>query len=119
MFWRPLESELGFLRPHMSVAYTCSHYGPTNLRHRGPRSDPGACVVFLLLPGGLFIHLHTVAVDHISWPGGDTELLGFRLTALKVQWAAGGRKEVNNESSLFFISCRIFTLFSLHLSFSL
>ncbi len=87
-----------------SVAYTCSHYSPTNLWHRGAGSAPGACVVLLLLPGGLFIHLHTVTVDPVTWPGGDSELLGSDPTALKVRWAAGGREEVNDESSsLFFI----------------
>lgn len=91
------------LRPHMSVAYTCSHYSPTNLRRRGSGSAPGACVVFLLLPWRLFIHLH-------SRPRGDCEPLGFHPTTLKVRWAARGRQEVNNESSsLFFVFLPIFS----------
>lgn len=101
----------------MSVAYTCSHYSPTNLQHGGPGSAPGACVVFLLLLGELFIHLHTVVVDHIARPA-DSELAGFHPPALKVQRAAGGGEAVNlgRVSSL---SCSLSVCLSLSFTLSL
>lgn len=98
-----------FLWPDMSIAYTCSHYSLTNSAARRP---PGACVVFILLPGGLFIHLHNVAVDHITWPGGDSEPLGSRPAALKVRRAAQGGEVVCDESS---ISRSLFTVTPHHL----
>lgn len=82
----------------MSIAYTCSHYGLTH--SAVPGRPPRACVVFILLPGGLFIHLHTVAVDRITWPGGDGELLGTRPAALKVRRAARAGEVVSDESSI-------------------
>lgn len=78
-----------FIRPHMFVAYTCSHYRPTNLVAWGAglwsMCGPPPCYQW-----ELFIHLHSVAVDHISWPAGDSLLLERRPVALKVQGAVEG-----------------------------
>lgn len=46
--------------------------------------------------GGLFTLPHPVAADHITWPGGDSYLLGSHPAALEVQRGARGRKEMSN-----------------------
>lgn len=54
-----------------------------------------------LVTGGLFIHLHTVAADHTTWPGGDSLLLRSHPAALQVRRAIRGSEELKNDSPFF------------------
>lgn len=72
-----------------------------------PGSVRRACVVFPWLPWRwweLFTHLHTVNVDPIAWPAGDSQLLGSDPAAHTVLKATQGRGDWRHPSIIHLLS---------------